>query len=263
MNNLKKIAAAAILAAAPFAAMAATPAPAADNMAPNALLKVEQAGQVSIEKSFKTEIPGMTGYLIKQTSGQYAVVMGKDGYLYVGGIIGPDGKNIIQKYMAKYVPAKDYSKFKAQLDKIGHLVTWGKDGAPVAYVFADPNCIFCHKFYEMAEPLVKAGKLQVKWVIVDFLKASSQGRAAAILQAKDPTSALVSNENGFIAATEEGGIVPTTATPAIQGVLKQHMKIMRDAGFNGTPAMLYKADGKWIGTMMQSDTLGKIVNGEK
>ena len=85
---------------------------------------------------------------------------------------------------------------------------------PELTAFMDPNCIWCHRFYEKALPLIHAGKLHLRVVLVGFLKSTSAAKAAAVLMAKHPAQALALDESRFNVVTEEGGIHPASAAPA-------------------------------------------------
>ena len=231
---------------------------------PDALATIEKAGAIKVIKEFPAE-NNMTGYIIRQTnSGQYAAVVASNNYVYIGAMLNSQGENLLPEYLAKYAPATDYTPIVDQIEKAGGIITWGKAGAPVAYVFADMNCVFCHKAIEDAKPYVAAGRLQLRIVPVAFLKPTSEGRAAAILQSKDPVNAMLENENGFVESKEEGGIPVVEATDATKKALAAHADSMRQAGFNGTPAFIYKLkDGKWYGTMMNGQTLNNIIAGTR
>jgi thiol:disulfide interchange protein DsbG len=210
---------------------------------PKILQQSVKAGKLTVIKKFKTAKPGLTGYVIQQ-SGQHEVVYGEDGFLIVGQLISPDGDNLSAQYTQQYVPKPDVAKVVSDLRKTGHLVQQGPDDAPVLYVFADPNCIYCHRFYDQVAPLAKAGKIQVKWALAGFLKPSSMGRAAAILSADDPTAALAKNEAGFNEAKEEGGIKPVDSpNPKLETLINLHYKQMAAAGGNGTPTVIYREGG--------------------
>lgn len=216
-----------------------------NNKLPAVLEKAVKANKVKIDKTFKTDVPGLTGYVVKQ-GGQYQILYGQHGYLFVGSVISPDGENLSAKYTDEYVPKPDVSKVVAQLEKTGHLVQQGQDGAPLIYAFVDPNCIYCHVFYERAKPLIKAGKLQVKLALVGFLKPSSMGRAAAILSADDPAQAWTKNEEGFNKSTEDGAIDPVKSpSDELKDIMNAHFKAMTAAGGDGTPTLLFKEDGHW------------------
>lgn len=212
---------------------------------PPVLAKAVKSGSLQVDRQFKTDVPGVTGYVL-QKSGQHQIVYGDHGYLFMGQLVSPEGKNMSAEYTDKYVPKPDVAKVVDQLKDTGHLVQQGPDDAPVIYVFADPNCIYCHRFYQQAESLVQAGKLQLQWVMVGFLKDSSMGRAAAILSAKDPAKALVENENGFDEDSENGGIKPVDSpSDKLKNVINSHYEQMSSAGGTGTPTLLYKHDGHW------------------
>lgn len=115
----------------------------------------------------------------------------------------------------------------------------GKNG-PIIDVFFDPNCIFCHKLYKRALPLIQAGKLQMRVTMVGFLKPSSADKAAAILSAKDPAKALAYNEAHFVKSTEEGGIKPITKQqPATTAAVGSNTGILIKTGQEATPAIVF------------------------
>ena len=115
----------------------------------------------------------------------------------------------------------------------------GKNG-PIIDVFFDPNCIFCHKLYERALPLIQAGKLQMRVTMVGFLKPSSADKAAAILLTKDPAKALAYNEAHFVKSTEEGGIKPITKQqPATTAAVGSNTGILIKTGQEATPAIVF------------------------
>ncbi|WP_438266993.1 hypothetical protein [Igneacidithiobacillus copahuensis] len=75
---------------------------------------------------------------------------------------------------------------------IGQRLTYIQEGTkgPVIYDFFDPNCPYCHGMYDEEQPLIRAGKLTVRYVPVAYLMPSSAPEAAAILQSPHRLSAL-------------------------------------------------------------------------
>ncbi|MES1926030.1 thiol:disulfide interchange protein DsbG [Salinisphaera sp. T31B1] len=213
---------------------------------PPVLQQAVDGGTLTIVKQFETDVPGMTGYVIKR-GGKHQIVYGEGGYLFMGQLVSPEGKNLSADYADRYVPKPDIAKIVDQLKQTGQLIQQGPDDAPLMYVFADPNCTYCHRFYEQAAPLVEAGTLQLQWAMVGFVKKSSIGRAAAILAADDPASALAKNEAGFDESTEDGGITALDPVPAeLEKTLDAHAQQMAAAGGTGTPTLLYRKDGQWV-----------------
>lgn len=229
-------------------ALGATQRPAAPGSSslPPMLASLAAAGKLKVVSQFATAIPGLTGYIVTNKDGTQ-VVYGEHGYLFVGHLISPKGADLTDDYRDRYSPKPDYAAVVKQLEGGGHLISEGRATAPLLYVFADPNCIFCYHFYRMAEPLVASGKLQLRWVLVGFLQSSSAAKAAAILAAGDPRGALHTDEDRFDIAHESGAIAPAlTQADAVQRVLKSHLSAMDAIGATGTPTLLYHDEkGRW------------------
>jgi len=121
--------------------------------------------------------------------------------------------------------------------------TWIADGAAnaprVVYAFTDPNCPYCHRFWEAARPWVESGKVQLRHVMVGVIRADSANKAATMLTAKSPSDALVRNEQTF----DKGGIEAADKVPeAVRQKLDGNEKLMLQMGFQGTPGIVYLDD---------------------
>ncbi|MBK0114085.1 MULTISPECIES: thiol:disulfide interchange protein DsbG [unclassified Delftia] len=121
----------------------------------------------------------------------------------------------------------------------------GKEDAPrIVYVITDPNCIWCHRFWEASRPWVDAGKVQIRHILVGIIKDSSEGKAAAILSAQDTASSLKKHE----LSSKQGGISELKIFPdSIKKALADNLQLMKDFGFRGTPAIIYSdTDGDMV-----------------
>jgi len=213
---------------------------------PPVLVSLIAAGKVKVVSQFATEVPGLTGYIVSNKDGTQ-VVYGENGYLFVGHVISPKGADLTDDYRDRYGPKPDYAAVVSKLDGGGHLISEGRTTAPLIYVFADPNCSVCYRFYTMAEPLVSSGRLQLRWVMVAFLQSSSAAKAATILSARDPRGALHRDEDRFDTTHEAGGIeAARSQDKALQGILQAHLSAMDAVGGIGTPTLLYRDErGRW------------------
>lgn len=144
---------------------------------------------------------------------------------------------------------------------------WAASGqqavSPNVVLFADPNCIFCHREFTQLKPLVDAGKIVVKVVPVAFLKASSMGKAEAIL--KGGVSAFLVDENGFNVNTEEGAISPIS-DPRLAQHIQSNTRLLSEmeGGRIATPFMLLRQNAGWtphIGLMTGSALSAMIDKG--
>ena len=128
-----------------------------------------------------------------------------------------------------------------KLVSTAHAFTWGH-GKPLFTVFIDPNCVFCHQFYQDAAPLVKSGKLSVRIVPVAILEQTSFTRASEILSARHPLTWYLRNERHFVMPPiEQGGLslkLPVSAA-ARSDVLHNNAVIRRlDQNHAATPTFV-------------------------
>lgn len=122
--------------------------------------------------------------------------------------------------------------------------TWVRDGksAHVIYVFFDPNCPYCHRVYENLRPAVERGEVELRWIPIGTLMTTSLGKAAAILEAKNPTDAFYQNETGYSRETGSfGGIAeePLPRAKTLQS-LDRNLQLLQRSGNQGVPALLFR-----------------------
>lgn len=127
--------------------------------------------------------------------------------------------------------------------------TWIRDGksAHVMYVFFDPNCPYCHQVFEMLRPQVQSGAVELRWIPIGKLMLTSLGKAAALLEDKDPTAALYRNERDFSRETGAFGGIEEEPLPREDTLrrLEANHALLRRSGNDGVPALLYRSkDGK-------------------
>lgn len=111
----------------------------------------------------------------------------------------------------------------------------------VLYAFTDPNCPYCHKLWLAMAPYYRQG-VQVRHVLVGIISATSPGKAAAILQARDPAAALGMNEAHWGERTDGGGGIAPLADPSSANllILATDQNLMQALGIPGTPALIYR-----------------------
>jgi thiol:disulfide interchange protein DsbG len=216
------------------------------------LIQTVSKGQLVVTKSFSTPF-GLTGYVAHPKGSQQGMVMYTDTsgkYLMVGNVVDAQGVNYTQKYTEQYVTNPTAAVAYKQLET-AHWFTDGNDNAPhKMYVLIDPNCIYCHLLFKELRPLIDAGKLQVRWVPVGFLKPTSLGKAAALLHAgsdTDSVTLLKQDEANFDQQQEEGGIAPLQQGQGGMSVNLAFSRIQSNNAFfkrylQGTPAIFYKDD---------------------
>lgn len=120
-----------------------------------------------------------------------------------------------------------------------HSFVVGKAG-PILTVFFDPNCAYCHLYYGQLAPMIGAGAVRVRYVVVGVVREDSTLRAASILGTVNPTQTMADNEQHFDAAHEEGGYrLAPKPDSALMAAVASNNTLFVNAGFKGTPITLY------------------------
>lgn len=120
--------------------------------------------------------------------------------------------------------------------------TWISDGKSthVAYIFFDPNCPYCHSTYLNTRDAVKNNAIEIRWIPVGILTATSYGKAASIMDAKDPLTAFYQNEDHYARGEGGGGIDEALdGTEKTQKALKMNAELLQLTGFNALPSILF------------------------
>jgi thiol:disulfide interchange protein DsbG len=185
---------------------------------------------------------GVQGYAGVMQQKSLAIYLTADGkQAIVGTMLDAKGANLSEAPLAKLVNKPMTEKTWGQLEKSRWIADGSKDAKRIVYTFTDPNCPYCNKFWNDARPWIKAGKVQVRHIMVGIIKDSSSGKAAALLSAPDPQAALNQHELQHA----NGGIKPLANIPAdIRTQLDSNQKLMQQLGFFATPTIFYKdADG--------------------
>ncbi|WP_298170445.1 thiol:disulfide interchange protein DsbG [Acidithiobacillus sp.] len=175
-------------------------------------------------------------------------VVGKNEAVVPGAVLNAQGQDLSQQMAIRMGITPKPMNPAAIAASVKHVDTFlVGDKGPELTAFMDPNCIFCHKFYEKALPLIHAGKLHLRVVLVGFLKPTSAAKAAAVLMAKHPAQALAFNESHFNVAAEEGGIHPAVSPLAsIRQAVTRNTQLLARTGEEATPTLLYlDKQGQW------------------
>ena len=198
-------------------------------------------GEAKAEKVFPGP-GGLTGIEVTLQGHPTVAFATADGrYLVAGPVLNKQGEDEAHTAMVKLglIP-KPASAGTLAAKAVGADSFVLGTGGPEITAFVDPNCIFCHKFYEEAKPLIEAGKLRVRYVVVAFLKPNSMPKAAAILGAADPAAAMAKNEKGFDTVTEEGGIAPAqNPAAATLSAVENNTRLLGESGEMATPTLIY------------------------
>lgn len=171
-----------------------------------------------------------------------AIYLTPDGkHAILGTMIGPTGEDVSKPVLDRLVSKPMTAKTWQQLEGSAWIADGSAKAPRVVYVFTDPNCPYCQKFWKDARPWVDSGKVQLRHIIVGILGPTSPGKAAALLGAKNPVAALHDHE-----MRKGGGVTALTEIPARAGAqLQGNHGLMEQLELAATPAILYK-DGNGV-----------------
>ena len=131
------------------------------------------------------------------------------------------------------------AEFKTPSERLFNDITlsnWfplGQAGAPVAYVFIDPQCPHCHEFInDLRKDYLDKGRIQLRIVPVGF-KEETVAQAAFLLAAPDPQERWYKHMDGDTTA------LPAKADINQQGV-QRNLALMQSWKFDVTPMVVYR-----------------------
>jgi len=195
------------------------------------------------------------GFMEQQPVALYVTPDGKQ--VIAGTLFDANGRDLTRAPLEDAVRKPRSERVWTELARAGWIAD-GRDSAPrKVYVFTDPNCPYCNKFWADARPWVDSGKVQLRHIMVGILTPSSAGKAAALLDDKNPAAALNAYEQSHTSANakvlagghpkplDDSGLKPVgNISPTVKARLEANERLMASLGFQATPAILWRdSDG--------------------
>lgn len=182
---------------------------------------------------------GLQGYAGSARGQAVAAYLTPDGeHAVVGTLIDAKGQDAAADTLEKIVNGPENARLWEQFDD-QHWVRDGEADAPrVVYTFSDPNCPYCRKFWQDAQPWVENGEVQIRHLMVGVLKADSPDKAAALLNADAPAEA--------IAEHYRSGTMPRSEiSEQSEQWVSDNTQLMSESQLYATPVTFYQdAEGK-------------------
>ena len=190
---------------------------------------------------FVKQIPapaGLTGWVGHEDQYSNTIFISNDGKYYIKGeLFDAQGNNLSNSQIETHMK-------KAILDDVWKTLedsTWIQDGktdAPrIVYVFSDPNCTYCHKFWQSARPWVEAGKVQLRHIQVGVIREESCAQVATLLMSKNPAAVF----NDINVNRGKKRLKPAENIPLeIAEKIDFHQSLMGKYGFFSTPSIAWR-----------------------
>jgi len=107
----------------------------------------------------------------------------------------------------------------------------------VVYVFSNPNCPYCYKFWQAARPWVESGKVQLRHIQVGVIREESRGQVVTLLMSKNPAAVFNDiNKNKGKKQLKKMEKIPAEIAAKIDA----NQALMGKYGFFSTPSMAWK-----------------------
>ena len=203
---------------------------------------------------------GLTGYAAQYQNRGMALYLTADGKSVIAGnLYDAQGNDLSNAPLEKLVYAPMAKEIWAKMEKSSWIQDGDKNAPRTVYLFSDPNCPYCNMFWEQARPWVKAGKVQLRHIMVGIIREDSPGKSAALLAAKDPAKALQAHEK----AGKASKLKALEQVPeAVQQKLAANMALMEEMGLQATPAIFYQDEQGNLQSQQgapRPEMLGKIL----
>jgi len=209
---------------------------------------------------------GMSGYAAMANGQPLTIYVTPGGqHAIIGTLLDKDANNLSTDPVRKMITDPQNEEIWSTLEKESAWVANGRDDAPhIIYMFDDPECPYCHVFWQQTRPWVEAGKVQVRHILVGIIARDSPDKAAAILSAANPADALRQHEEHF---RQDGYRMDVSnITAEARKKISKNESLMHQFGIRGTPAIYYpRTDGSFgsVGGMPQGDMMAEVMGGSR
>lgn len=192
---------------------------------------------LEVVESFKAP-GGLTGYIGRYSGKPVEMYLTPDGdHLVVGTLINAAAEPVASERLNR-LPNTSFTWDALQES---HWVAEGNPKAEsIVYVFTDPNCPYCEKFRQAAQPYLAKGNVQLRHILVGILRPSSAEKAAQILMAADPTAALTQLARKTSVEGDKNIPNPDDIPKAIHQQVSENTQFMQEHQVFATPTVVYK-----------------------
>lgn len=190
---------------------------------------------------------GLRGFAGAAGQEPIAVYLTPDGeHAIVGTLIDVQGRNVNASVLQRMVVEPMSKRSWARLEKTAWIADGNDDAPRIVYAFMDPNCPYCHRFWQAARRWVQSGKVQLRHILVGVIREDSANKAAAIMTAASPSKAFAFHEQNHA----QGGIEGLDVIPdAVRARLDQNERLMMELGIRGTPGLLFQDETGLVQTL--------------
>lgn len=201
---------------------------------------------------------GLIGYAASAQGREVAIYLTADGeHAVVGTLVDAEGNDLSREPLDEHVRSARDAEVWERLERSHWILDGDPDAERVVYTFTDPNCPFCRQFWKEARPWVEAGEVQLRHIMVGVLGQDSPAKAAALLGADDPATALHDHESG-------NSIAPSAQPRDIEEQVYDNNQLFEELGLIATPTTVARDGDRLVRVqgMPEPAQLVELMGGE-
>jgi len=187
---------------------------------------------------------GLQGYAAEFQGRAISLYLTADGeHVMIGNLVNSAGDDIAAEPLYELVTGPALENAWGQFARATLLQDGNPDAPRIIYTMTDPNCPYCHRFREAAEPWIAAGKVQLRHLMVGIIREESPTQAAAIMGSPDPAAALAEH----VSRRSRGGIEAIPRFVRIgEPVIRENHRIMRELNLSSTPITYFRDENNHV-----------------
>lgn len=131
------------------------------------------------------------------------------------------------------------------LDRVrtAYAGTYGRDGAPHAWMFIDPQCSFSVRALQALQPALDAGSIQLSVIPLSILDAEDHGLSTA------HALMMVGQASERMVSAWKSGALDGTPSAGAAAKLQQNMDLASLISLRGTPTFLWESQDGSLGRL--------------
>lgn len=187
---------------------------------------------------------GLQGYAAEFQGRAISLYLTADGeHVMIGNLVNLAGDDVAAEPLYQLVTGPAQENAWGMFERSTLLQDGDPDAPRIIYTMTDPNCPYCHRLREAAEPWIAAGKVQLRHLMVGIIREESPAQAAAIMGSPAPAAALAEH----VQRRNRGGIEAIPRFVRIgEPIIRDNHRVMRELNLSATPVTYYRDENNHV-----------------
>lgn len=181
---------------------------------------------------------GLEAYLMIRGQNKQPIYLTPDKQAFVAGLLfNKEGMVTDEQLNSSSEKIISNNKKASVFDKLNRATAFTLgEGGPEIYVFSDPNCFYCHKFWAEASLYLYKNPLTINIIPIDIIRPKNE-LASKILSSDNPRQTFIRHEAA--ALKNKNTLFSNKATLTSSEKIISNNKLFFSFGFDKTPSFVY------------------------